>query len=194
VSLSEELLTVDMVRRTEVFDFENNLGTEVLREVKRARMTAMMAISEASEVFESENRVGFVIEWLSVIEMREGRPGMGLSSTLYTQEKGKQEPAGCGWFSIRRTKVFVRCLSGCRGISSMSAMTKRQEGHQPYEITNTNIINSGIRPHHQSIQKQCLRGRGPIAKAQSQPLILISSSLLGMMIAYRKTTMTSDIP
>jgi hypothetical protein len=102
-----------MVRRAEVFDFENNLGTEVLRGAKRARMTAVMAISEASDVFESENRVGFAIEWLSVIEMRE-RPGMGLSRTLYTQEKGKQEPAGCGWFSIRRTKVFVRCLSGCR--------------------------------------------------------------------------------
>jgi hypothetical protein len=63
-----------MVRRAEVFDFENNLCTEVLRGVKRARMTAVMAISEASDVFESENRVGFAIEWLSVIEMREERP------------------------------------------------------------------------------------------------------------------------
>lgn len=88
-----------------------------------------MAISEASDVFESENRVGFAIEWLSVIEMRKERPSMGLPRTLYTQEKGKQEPAGCGRFSIRRTKVFVRCLSGPQ-ISSMSAMTKRLEGHQ----------------------------------------------------------------
>ena len=115
MSLSEGLLTVDMVRRTEVFDFENNLGTDVLMGLKRARITAVMAISEASDVFESENRVGFAIEWLSVIEMREERPCMGLSRTLYTQGKGKQEPAGCGWFSIRRAKVFVRCLSRCRG-------------------------------------------------------------------------------
>ena len=115
MSLSEGLLTVDMVRRTEISDFENNLGTNVLRGVKRARITAVMAISEASDVFESENRVGFAIEWLSVIEMREERPCMGLSRTLYTQEKGKQEPAGCGWFSIRHAKVFVRRLSRCRG-------------------------------------------------------------------------------
>ena len=82
MSLSEGLLTVDMVRRTEVFGFENNLGTEVLRGVKRARMTAVMAISEASE-----NKEGFAIKWLSVIEMRDERPGMGLSRTLYTQER-----------------------------------------------------------------------------------------------------------
>ena len=89
MSLSEGLLTVDMVRRTEVFDFGNNLGTEVLRGVKRARMTAVIAISEASEVFESDNRVGFAIEWLSVIGMKEERPGMGLSRTLYTQKRMK---------------------------------------------------------------------------------------------------------
>ena len=89
MSLREGLLTVDMVRRTEVFDFENNLGTDVLRGLKRARITAVMAISEASDVFESENRVGFAIEWLSVIEMRKERPSMGLPRTLYTQEKGK---------------------------------------------------------------------------------------------------------
>ena len=189
MSLSEGLLTVDMVRRTEVFDFENSLGTEVLRGVNRARITAVMAISEASDVFESENRVDFAIEWLSVIEMRE-RPVIGLSRILYTQEKGKQKPAGCGSFSIRRTKVFVRCLSGChkdlQGFKHVS--DDKTPGPQPYEI------NSGIRPHHQSIRKQCFRGKGPIAKAQSPPLILISSSLLGMMITCRKTTMTSDIP
>jgi len=75
-----------MVRRAEVFDFENNLGTDVLRGVKRARITAVMAISEASDVFESENRVGFEIEWLSVIEMREAWYRT-LAHFIYTRER-----------------------------------------------------------------------------------------------------------